>query len=223
MLRPNRTDSPVGQKTMSSRNRLSYVAFSALSALSVVACVDPQKTFDEFEDRVVDAAPREGGCTPAGFFPIEGEFLLAIQTPIGGPLRIIVSGSTTANEAGGTADFTFQPIIDDECVPGQGGQPAGEPLPPIEGLTIEADGTFALTQTAATTPGDANPITCGDILADISFSGCTTSETTFCGDVTGMVMEPIPLDLAGSTFGAVQIETGARGDANLPEPVNACE
>jgi hypothetical protein len=208
---------------MSSRNRLSYVSFSVLSALSVVACVDPQKTFDDFEGRVVDAAPREGGCTPAGFFPIEGEFLLAIQTPIGGPLRLIVSGSTTANEAGGTADFTFQPIIADNCAAGEGGQPSGDPLPPIEGLTIEPDGTFALTQVGATTPGNANPITCSNIVADISFSGCTTSETTFCGDVTGMVLEPIALPLDGSTFGAVQIETGARGDANLPEPVNACE
>jgi hypothetical protein len=208
---------------MSSRNRLSYVAFSALSALSVVACVDPQKTFDEYEDRVVDAAPREGGCTPAGFFPVNGEFLLSIQTPIGGPLRIILSGTTTPNEAGGTADFTFQPIIAENCVAGQGGQPAGDPLAPVEGLSIGTDGTFELTQTGATTPGDANPITCSDIVADISFSGCTLSETAICGDVTGMVMEPIPLDLSGSTFGAVQIEEGARGDANLPEPVVACE
>ncbi len=209
---------------MSSRNRLSYVAFSALSALSVAACVDPQKTFDEYQDRVVDAAPREGGCTPAGFFPVNGEFLLAIRTTLSdNPLRIILSGATTPTEAGGTVDFTFQPIVAEMCASGEGGQPAGDPLPPIEGLTIEPDGTFSLTQAGAATPGEANPITCSPILADISFSGCTTSETSFCGDVTGMVMEPIVLPLDGSTFGAVQIETGARGDANLPEPVVACE
>jgi hypothetical protein len=207
---------------MSSRIRLSFFALSAASALSVFGCVDPKQTFDDFEQRVLDAAPREGGCTPVDFFPISGEFLLAIQTPIGGPLRLILNGNTTANEAGGTTDLTFQPIIADNCVPGMGGQVVGAELPPINGIPIAPDGTFALTQTAATTPGDANPITCGDILADISFSGCMLSETSFCGEVTGMVMEPIPLPLDGSTFGAVQIEAGTRGDADLPEAVDAC-
>lgn len=207
---------------MSSRIRLSFLTLSAATALPLLACVDPKQTFDEFEERVVDAAPRVGGCTPVDFFPISGEFLLAIQTPIGGPLRLIVNATTTSNEAGGSTDLTFQPIIAENCVAGMGGQPVGDELPPIDGIPIEPNGTFALTQLAATTPGDANPITCGDILADIEFSGCILSETSLCGEVTGMVMEPIPLPLDGSTFGAVQIEPGARGDANLPEAVNAC-
>lgn len=207
---------------MSSRFRLSFLAMSAATALPLSACVDPKQTFEEFEQRVVDAAPREGGCTPVDFFPISGEFLLSIQTPIGGPLRIILNGTTTANEAGGTTDLTFQPIVAERCVAGMGGQPAGDELPPITDIPIGPDGTFSLTQTAATTPGGANPITCSDILADISFSGCMLSETSFCGEVTGMVMEPIPLSLEGSTFGAVQIEPGARGDENLPEAVIAC-
>jgi hypothetical protein len=206
---------------MSSRFRLYIAALSSLTAAGVLGCVDPKQTFSDFEDRVVDAAPLEG-CPAVDFFPLDGEFLLAIQTELGDPLRLVVTITTTATEAGGTADLTFEPLIADRCAPGMGGQPAGEDLPPLEDVVVDPNGVFSAAQTGATTPGDANPITCGDILADIEFTGCTQSEELICGAVGGMVMEPIPLDLTGSTFGATKIETGTRGDENLPDAVVAC-
>jgi hypothetical protein len=208
---------------MSSRFRLHYVSASLLAVIFAAAsgCVDPKKTFGEFEERVVDAAPVEA-CPVVDFFPLNGEFLLAIQTSLGMPLRLVVNTTTTATEAGGTVDLTFQPLIAENCVAGMGGQDAGETLPPLSDVTVNPDGTFELAQLAATTPGVANPITCGDILADIEFFGCIQSEDFICGTVGGMVMEPIPLPLDGSTFGAVKIDTGTRGDANLPAAVGAC-
>jgi hypothetical protein len=206
---------------MSSRFRLTCVALPALTGLFVLGCVDPKQEFGDFGERVVDAAPTTA-CPVVDFFPIDGEFLLAIQTSLGDPLRLVVTATTSETKAGGTADLRFQPLIAEKCVAGMGGLPAEGELDPVS-VPVESDGTFTFTQTAATTPGAANPVLCGsEILADITFIGCTESADLICGQVEGMVQEPIPLDLSGSTFGAVRIETGARGDANLPEAVGAC-
>jgi hypothetical protein len=223
MLRRNRNDSQVGQKNMSSCFRLYCAVLPAVTSVFAFACVDPDKDFDEFADRVVDAGPPTGGC-PAEYFAVDGEFLLSIQTALGDPLRLVVTATSTPMASGGTVDLAFQPLVAGNC-PGQegnGGQPAGDPLPPLEDIPVAADGTFDVTQLDATTPGEANPITCADIVADIQFIGCTKSADLICGDIDGMVKQPLMLPLTGSTFGAIKIETGARGDANLPEPVAAC-
>lgn len=208
---------------MSSCFRLSCAVLPAVTSVFAFACVDPDKQFDEFADRVVDAGPPQGGC-PAEYFAADGDFLLAIQTSLpGDPLRLIVTAtSTPLASGGGTVDLTFQPLIYEGCKAGMGGLPAGDPLPPVTDVPVAQDGTFEVMQADVTTPGDANPLTCTDILADIQFIGCTKSEDLICGDVDGMVKQPLMLPLTGSTFGAIKIETGARGDANLPEVVASC-
>jgi len=200
------------------------------AALFATGCVDPKEEFGKFADRVVDAAPLSStACPVAGFFPMNGEFLLSIQTPVGGPLRLVVTATTTETHPGGTVDLRFQPLVATNCAngpggdPAQAGQPVGDELPAVSGIALGENGTFDFSQQGATTPGDANAVLCGmDILADIQFQGCTESAEFVCGQVLGMASKPIPLPLAGSTFGAVKIETGARGDDNLPDPVIAC-
>jgi hypothetical protein len=209
---------------MSSRFRLVSVSFSILATATAAACVDPQKSFDDFGGRVPDSAPvsnEDGG--PSEGFAIEGGFLLAIQTSLGGPLRFVVTSEFTANEGGGgTADLTLQAIITPSgaCPSDMGGQAIGPELP-LNDLEVAANGTFSVTIEGAETPGAANPISCSNIVADIIFTGGTQSPDLFCGTVGGMVFEPISLPLTG-TFGAARISAPGEdppfGDANLPDP-----
>jgi hypothetical protein len=208
---------------MSSRFRVSYLALSAVLTFAAVACVDPKKEFGDFEDRVVDAAPPSDSAVGTGFFPVNGEFLVAIQPSLGGmPIRLVVTAATTESPGGGgTVDLTFQPLVFETCSPGMGGQPAGDPLPALTAVPLNADGTFTITQADAATPAAANSITCGEILVDLVITGRTISEDLFCGDVMLNVKVPDLGELTG-TLGAIRIETGTRGDANLPSAVTSC-
>jgi len=58
-------------------------------------------------------------------------------------------------------------------------------------------------------------------VADLSLKGVTRSPNRLCGDITGMVLMPIMLDLAGSTWGAIRIAPGTVGAA-LPAPDFTC-
>jgi hypothetical protein len=53
--------------------------------------------------------------------------------------------------------------------------------------------------------GMANPITGSDIVATLALDGVIQSEDLFCGSVTGMVTQPLMLDLMGSTFAGVRV------------------
>jgi hypothetical protein len=59
--------------------------------------------------------------------------------------------------------------------------------------------------------GEANPVTGGDISADVALIGSLCGDGEFfCGAVEGRVTAPIPLDLAGSTFTMTRVDdTGA--------------
>lgn len=212
---------------MSSRFRPACAAFAALTTFTTVGCVDPKKSFDDYGERVPDAAPPADAAGGGGVFDISGAFLLSIQTSLGGPLRFVVEGELTQNKDGSaTADLTFQPIItpSNACPSDTPGEPIGDALD-LSGLEINADGEFDVLQEGATAPGAANPITCSDIVADIQFIGTLQNEDLFCGDVGGMVMMPVSLPLSG-TFGAVRIagpgEKVQYGDDNLPEAVIRC-
>ena len=209
---------------MSSRFRLSYSALYFVTAFATIACVDPQKAFDEFEDRVVDASPipDTGG---GGVFDITGEYLLSIQTSLGTQLRFALTSVFTPSESGGTVNWTFQPLKFDGCAPtGNGGTPVGESLQ-LDGVPVSETGTFDVTATGTNVDGQAVPGLCpvDPVVADIQLIGAVRSEDLFCGDVAGMVLEPLETTLAGSTFGAVKLaEPGVYGDANLPASVIEC-
>jgi hypothetical protein len=212
---------------MSSRFRPACAAFAVLITFTTVGCVDPQKSFDDYGERVPDAAPPADAAGGGGVFDISGAFLLSIQTSLGGPLRFVVEGELTQNKDGSaTADLTFQPIItpSNACPNDSPGEPVGDELA-LTGLEIAADGTFDVVQSGAAAPREANPISCSDIVADIQFIGTLQSVDLFCGDVGGMVMMPIMLPLTG-TFGAVRIAAAGEdpvfGDDNLPAALTAC-
>jgi len=197
------------------------LALLALSGLG--ACVDPPARFDEFSERVVDAGQavnRDGG---GGLFEIDGEFLLSIGISFApdSPLRFVATTDITINGDSGTLTLSFQPLAFETCDAGNGGNEVGDPLEASD-LPVDAAGVFQLTHDGATVVGLANPVSCGDIVADLVLDGVIQSENLFCGEVSGQAHQPLEVSLDGSTFAAIRIDPGTRGDANLPAAVTAC-
>lgn len=167
-----------------------------------------------------DGGELDAGAPDAGSDPLDGEFLLSLeaaQLP-GVPVRFITTVDFTGSEEGGTADFTFQPIIREACAAGMGGLPVGEPFT-TPGIAVDGKGAFQIVIADVTLPALASPLGCAEVTADsIEVSGTVQSPDLSCGDVTVTIGTG---ELLG-TFGAIRIEPGTVGDANLPEPVTAC-
>jgi hypothetical protein len=210
---------------MSSRFRPACAAFAALTTFTTIGCVDPQKSFDDYGERVPDASPVADAGGGIGVFDISGAFLLTIETSAG-IIRFVVEGELRPNEDGtATADLTLQAITTarDNCPNDAPGEPVGDPLA-LTGVEITGTGSFEVMQTGAAAPGPANPL-CLDIVANITFTGALQSEDLFCGTVDVVLTEPPVGELAG-TFGATRIaapgEKVQYGDDNLPDVVTSC-
>lgn len=174
-------------------------------------CVDPSGKFDEFAARVVDAAPpAECSGTPAD---ITGEHLLSI-TPI-------IASSTRLNVIATISNFTdigvgFTMDIDLQPLAVSNREEVGNSLD-ADRIEISTVGCFDL-PVVGTVAGAANPITGQDIDADIVISASILDADTFCGTVSGTGND---VDLTGSTFLAVRVDLGTRGD-DLPMIDGAC-
>lgn len=205
---------------MSSCFRLASVAFLVVASFATFACVDPDKTFGDFGERVVDASPvaDAGG---GGAFDITGSFLLSIQTSIGTQLRFVEVSTFMASGEGGTATFSLQGLVAPQCNAEMSGQPAGTPLE-IEGVPVSAEGVFNVSaQDTILSPLTVPGLCDATLVADIDLVGTIRNVDLYCGTVSGMVQEPA-LGFTG-TFAAVALEEPVMtGDENLPAPVFAC-
>jgi hypothetical protein len=195
------------------------LALTLVSALG--ACVDAHSRFDDFTEHVIDAqADRVDGS--GGLFEIDGEFLLAILPSISpnSTLKFVVTADITIDGSSGSLDLTIQPLAAEKCDEGNGGNEVGDPIE-VTGLAVDQGGSFELSQDGVTVTSLANDVTCTDIVANLVLNGLIKDENMFCGDVSGRVTTT-GSNLEGSTFGAIRIEPGTRGDANLPDPLKAC-
>jgi len=206
---------------MSSRIRPGCAVTTATLAIALGGCVDAHSRFDEFTERVVDAQTNRIDGS-GGLFEIDGEFLLAIVPSIdpNSTLRFAVTSEITIDGTSGTLNQSFQPLASDKCDEGNGGNEVGEVIESTD-LPVDEGGAFELTHEGVALSMLANDVTCSDITANLTLEGLVKSPDLFCGDVSGMVVTT-GSNLAGSSFGAIRIEPGTRGDANLPEPVKAC-
>lgn len=209
---------------MSSRIRPGC-AVSAVSAVTLAAalggCVDAHSRFDEFTERVVDAQTNRIDGS-GGLFEIDGEFLLTIQPSFDAnhSLRFAVTSEITIDGASGTLNLDVQPLAAERCDEGNGGNEVGDAIVAND-LAVDEGGAFALVEDGVMVTMLANDVTCSDIVANLELNGLIKSADLFCGDVSGRVTTT-GSNLDGSTFGAIRIEPGTRGDANLPEPLKAC-
>jgi len=190
-------------------------------ALLLGGCVDAHNRFDEFTERVVDAqANRIDGN--GSLAEIDGEFLLTIQPSFDANhfLKFVVTSEITIDGDAGSLNLSVQPLAAERCDEGNGGNEVGDPIVAND-LAVDVNGAFELTEDGVMVTMLANDVTCTDIVANLVLNGLIKSEDLYCGEVSGRVTTT-GSNLDGSTFGAIRIEPGTRGDANLPESVKAC-
>lgn len=133
---------------------------------------------------------------------IDGTYLLALAAVIDPqhPFQYIAQ----TRVSGGTMQLVLQPLSLDVGGTTLPRLPVGEPLA-YSNIPI-IDGCFDLDMGFVLQTGASNPITGSDLMARIYLSGCFDSSASYCGTVYGTVSEPIVLDLAGSTFAAIEAD-----------------
>jgi len=197
----------------SSAKCCAVVAAGLLVSLSVVGCPDTQGSFDDFVERWklthpggVDAASGDTGpCLPPAPGELTGQFVFALSAVIAAdtPIVFLAQVSTVPDPNGSALTLELQPLSAADRTSPVGSSVALGPLP------IAADGAFQADLPPLVVAGEANPITGAEIEAQVTLTGriCAASDF-FCGTVTGRVIRPLDLDLAGSTF-AMERVTGA--------------
>ena len=201
---------------------LASATATALALAVLTGCPSPDvegkhdRFLDDTEDEREEAqnVKMDVGGTLAD---VTGTFLFALDTVVqpGTPLQFIATTTFTPDGAGGTIGFDLQPLSLEQGSVTTPREPVGdlinvEPVPVDEGGSFEIGSLGTLMVT-----GMANPITGSDIVAEVSLTGNILSEDIYCGQAAGMVTEPLPLELAGSTFAALRID--ATDPASLPD------
>lgn len=178
------------------------------SSSSIDPGADDQAATDE-DGPVVDDGPEP--------LPRGEQWLLAVAVIINPqtPLQWHVVGEWTGSQL----DATMQSL---ELGPGS----TTSPRTPVGDATpfrfvVDERGGLSFTLDVLRIAGMANPITGSEILADdVTFAGRYQIDDVWCGTVTGTVTQPLMLDLTGSTFAAVPIDSLDALPVSFP---SACE
>jgi len=158
-----------------------------------------------------------GGETEGEYIPLDGVYLVPIDTNVSPGLPLQFLGEVTAEVdlmGNGTISVEFQPLSLSQGSTSEPREEVGD------ALLIEADvANFAFTLEFGETmvTGAANPLTGSDILADIALEGSIKGEHSWCGNVTGMVLSPIMVDLVpGSFFAATLLADRSERPLDFP-------
>jgi hypothetical protein len=191
-----------------------------VAALLLGGCVDPEGRYEGFIERTAQIRTRDSGMVePTDRFDWSGRYLLALSTTLSpdAPLLFAVDAAVSSDLT--SIELELQPLThDDDDEPRMA---IGDSFS-LRDVAYDEDGSFSADLGDVSVPGRANPITGSDIVANVQLSARTRMAAgelpdVFCGEVAGMVVEPIALDLAGSSFGAVRTE-----DETAAEPLLRC-
>ncbi len=221
---------------------------SSLALICALGCVDPSAKFESFVNRTTDAArlDRDGAVTPPdGPLPdarpttdgpahdaprmadgptsrvpnVTGPALLATAVIINPDVPLQFLGHVTlhpnADGVTATMDLSVVPLRVSDRTP----LAAGPEISTL-GVAVAADLSFTADLGDIAFPGEANPISGGNVAAHLILKGRIVSADLICGDVEGMVNQPVSFDAAGSTFAFTRVAEGATGAA-LPSPPRA--
>lgn len=181
-----------------------------LSALPLcVGCVDPGKDFGAFESRAKASKPSPhdagGDVAECTVDPgtVNGQYLLALSVKLAPtkPILALADVTTPALDGGAGLLFEAQSLSATDRR-----TPVGQKLV-LGPFPVDPSGSYRAELPGLSVLGAANPVTGGDILANVVLAGnlCTDGRT-FCGTVTGSVEKPLPVDLAGSTFTLTRVD-----------------
>ena len=213
-------------KIMSSRrprNQSLLAVGSLFATLLVAGCPDTKQSFDDFDNRVIDADnDRIDGANLEEIPDVNGEFLLSLSPSIAPTALLKFIATTVLEESGGeiTVALELQPLCvqEGQCTVGQ---PIGDPIA-VAAASVNGAGEFTANLVEAFVPGGANPISGSDIIGDIELLGTLKDDDLYCGEANGTATvsgSPIPIN--GSTFASIRITPGTLGD-DLPDPVAEC-
>ena len=188
-----------------------------LPCLGFFGCTDANGRFDDFGQRINDAAPPEPDAPPIEELPdLTVYWLMTIAVVVlpDKPLLFYTEINMTVNDDGtGEFDAYAQPLTVADR------QPVGDLLV-SEDIAVNNAGELAA-PFPGEVPGAANPISGQPIEMDPTALSVIKNVDFFCGDVIGSVTKPTIIDLEGSTIGGIRIEEGTYGD-DLPDPIAAC-
>lgn len=183
-----------------------FIAISLGACLSV-ACADSELQTDDFDEG--NTVERGAGLVePGDHFDWSGHYLLALSTVLAPdrPLLFAVDAQVASDLT--LVNLRVQPLTTD--LDGDPRAPAGDPFD-LNDIPYAEDGTFQADLGDVGVFGRANPITGSDIEAQVQLQGSTyqaegDTPQHFCGEASGMVSQPVMLNLENSTFGAVLTE-----------------
>jgi hypothetical protein len=181
-------------------------------AISVVACVNPQKDYNDYVDRTADAhAPPpvnvDSGADTGPLYAPDAGFTTTLLymscltgNAEGDPSKASSSVATVTyapkSGGGGTITFGDQALVTGASslknVSGMYYQasPANAPVAP--------DGTARVTWQNTTIPGNANPVTMMDLVfSSTSMDLHVESETQMCGNFSGNLIQPLQTVVTG--------------------------
>jgi hypothetical protein len=191
----------------------SFVAL--LPSLTLAACVNVDGDFDRFANATnsLDLSVSAPDLPPSRIFDVSGRFFLAFSTALAPdkPAIFLLDSTLTqspANDGTATLDLVFHQL----STPME--MMIGTPMPIT--APVASDGTFTLIMNNFPILAAGNPVTGSDLIVDVHLIGTIRSANRFCGDVTGMVTSPAPIDLTGSTWGAIRVPDGAIGSSLPP-------
>lgn len=176
----------------------------------LVGCVNARESFDDFGDRVPDAAPSIDSEIISNLPDVTGEFYtVANLVNTDRYFRFITTHEfTPVTENTGLLDSSHQPL-DHETL-----EPVGAPLV-SEGVEVRSDGRADL-PLIGLLPARANSITGTDVQLNAIIHAQIRTTDFICGDLTGQAAT-LPVD--GSTFGSGRIQPP--GDV-LPAMIARC-
>jgi hypothetical protein len=156
-----------------------------------------------------------GGSGCPSIVGTSGTHLLSLSIKLSPPkaFALIASVSLAGGPSGMSADLSLQPLSATDQMTA-----VCAPLS-FAGLPVSGDGSFQWDLGDVRLCGEANPISGSDIQTTLILDGslCTGTLGFGCGDVTGIVSEPLPdYDLTGSTF------TLQKYGGQIPPPLIDC-
>ena len=192
-------------------SKLALMASAVVLLATGCPSPDPNGKYDEFLDNTEEERDEAQNMPDFGgaLADVSGTGLMALSPIIAPdlPLQFIVTATMeiAPDQSGATLDLSLQPLSLDPGSTTAPRQPIGDPIP-LPGIQVDAAGAYMVDVGEVMVTGMANPITGGDIVANLVVVGNIQNADLTCGTVEGGVTAPITADLAGSTFATQRID-----------------